>query len=437
MNEAIGPSTWSRKGPTWEPSSTSWVVSVAATIWPVSASRPMCNFRQDRRALVPCFSTSHSPGPQSLRPVLSTKRCTGSALRPDCGCGTSRVAARRLRVVWSGTERSRPSRPMMEPIRPSVWRRAKRNTALRVRAVVIARSESCGWPPGVVRGSACQATIASSENQTVRLPRWRKAASYSAQFVTRRRCFGIRWRRAALALNGIGGSRVIGGVVLLRQPPLHANRPIRATNSRTALEAVARLLPTGIRPVLIGDRFYGSPDLIGWCCEQGGDGRLPLKQNRLGFEEGGETTLAACFDRGEHQLRGIELTETRVRTHVAMVHEAGHPEPWIIALSQTPSVHTAFDDGLRWGIEAMFSDFKTRGFGLEDSQIRLAGRLDRLILIMALALFWAVSTGMWDAVHRTTRAEKNPAMADPGAMPDPSPPCSSGACGAFTPAFTA
>jgi hypothetical protein len=206
---------------------------------------------------------------------------------------------------------------------------------------------------------------------------------------------------------------------------------------REALQAVARLLPPGIRPVLIGDRFYGSPDLIGWCCEQGWDWRLRLKQNLLVFEQGGETTLAACFDRGEHQLRGIELTETRVRTHVAMVHEAGHPEPWIIALSQTPSVHTAFDYGLRWGIEAMFSDFKTRGFGLEDSQIRLAGRLDRLILIMALALFWAVSTGMWDAVHRTTRAEKNPAMADPGAMPDPSPPCSSGACGAFTPAFTA
>src|SRR5215217_5923727 len=25
VNEAIGPSTWSSKGPTWEPSSTSWV----------------------------------------------------------------------------------------------------------------------------------------------------------------------------------------------------------------------------------------------------------------------------------------------------------------------------------------------------------------------------------------------------------------------------
>jgi hypothetical protein len=176
---------------------------------------------------------------------------------------------------------------------------------------------------------------------------------------------------------------------------------------RAALEAAARLLPEGVKPVLMGDRFYGSPDLIAWCSGQGWDWRLRLKQDLLVFEDGGETTLAACFRRGEHRLRDIELTEKRVRTHVAMVHEAGHPGPWMIALSQTPSVHTAFDDGLRWGIEAMFSDFKTRGFGLEDSQIRLAGRLDRLILIMALALFWAVSTGMWDAVHRPTPAEKN------------------------------
>src|SRR3954470_15767433 len=83
----------------------------------------------------------------------------------------------------------------------------------------------------------------------------------------------------------------------------------------------------------------------------------------------------------------------------------------------------------------MFSDFKSRGFGLEDGQIRLPGRLDRLILVMALALFWAVSTGMWDAANRPTRAEKNPATPDPEATPDPSPPCSSAGSGASTPAF--
>ena len=77
-----------------------------------------------------------------------------------------------------------------------------------------------------------------------------------------------------------------------------------------------------------------------------------------------------------------------------MVHEPGHPEPWIIALSAAPTTHRAFDYGLRWGIEAMFADVKTRGFGIADSHIRLPGRRDHLILVMALALSWAVSTGM-------------------------------------------
>jgi hypothetical protein len=115
------------------------------------------------------------------------------------------------------------------------------------------------------------------------------------------------------------------------------------------------------------------------------------------FEDGGESTLGECFARGQHMLSGIGLTAKRVVTNVAMVHEAGHPEPWIIALSEAPSVHRAVDYGLRWGIEAMFSDFKTRGFGIEHSHIRIPRRLDHLILVMALALYWAVSTGMWDA----------------------------------------
>jgi DDE family transposase len=190
---------------------------------------------------------------------------------------------------------------------------------------------------------------------------------------------------------------------------------------RPALDAVAGLLPADVRPVLMGDRFYGSPELITWCRGHGWDWRLRLKQDLLVFEDGGETTLAACFRRGEHRLTGIGLTEKRVLTNVAMVHEPGHPEPWIIALSAAPTRHRAFDYGLRWGIEAMFSDFKTRGFGLEDSHIRLPERLDHLILVMALALYWAVSTGMWDAADSPTLAEKNSPGNARETTPEPSP----------------
>jgi len=179
------------------------------------------------------------------------------------------------------------------------------------------------------------------------------------------------------------------------------------TEQRDALEAVLPLLPEGVKPVLMGDRFYGSPDLIAWCRGQDWNWRLRLKQDLLVFENGGESTLAECFACGEHMLTGIELTGKRVVTNVAMVHEPGHPEPWIIALSEAPTAHRAFDYGLRWGIEAMFSDFKTRGFGLEDSQIQYPDRLSRLILVMALALYWAVSSGMWDAANHPTPAEKN------------------------------
>jgi hypothetical protein len=123
-------------------------------------------------------------------------------------------------------------------------------------------------------------------------------------------------------------------------------------------------------------------------------------------KSGGETTLKECFARGEHMLTDVELTEKRARTNVAMLHEEGHPEPWIIALSDPPTIWRAHDYGLRWGIEAMFSDYKTRGFNLEDSQIERTDRLDRLVLVLSLALYWAVSTGMWDAMENKTPAEK-------------------------------
>ena len=66
---------------------------------------------------------------------------------------------------------------MMDPIRPSVCRNAKRNTARSVSAVRIARGEYQGCLPRVARGSAAHAAIASSLNHTVKLPRWRNPAS--------------------------------------------------------------------------------------------------------------------------------------------------------------------------------------------------------------------------------------------------------------------
>ena len=175
---------------------------------------------------------------------------------------------------------------------------------------------------------------------------------------------------------------------------------------RELLDQVSRLLPEGLRVVLMGDRFYGSPELIGLCRGLGWDYRLRLKSNLIVIQDGGWTTTGDRAARGEQSLTNVGLTGKNIATNIAILQEPGHDEPWIIAMSQAPSTYKALDYGLRWGIEAMFSDFKTRGFGLEDTQIRYPERLARLILVMALALYWAVSTGMWDSVHKAIPAEK-------------------------------
>src|SRR3954469_12838671 len=73
-------------------SSTSFAVSAAATISPVLASMPICSFLQERRVFVPCFSTSHSPAPQSFNPVLSTSRCTAGLSHMALALGLRRCS---------------------------------------------------------------------------------------------------------------------------------------------------------------------------------------------------------------------------------------------------------------------------------------------------------------------------------------------------------
>jgi hypothetical protein len=194
------------------------------------------------------------------------------------------------------------------------------------------------------------------------------------------------------------------------------------------LAVVAGWLPTDLGVVLLADRFYGTPAMIRWCRDRGWDYRLRLKGNLLARCGTTTTTTGALARSAGHYFEAVALTGQRVTTNIGIIRDPGHAEPWIIAMSAKPGYLTTLGYADRWGIEPMFSDFKSRGFGLEQTHIQYPDRLARLILVMSLALYWAVSTGMWDQVNNPTPAEKNdPTISLPSSPAEGSP----GSRGAF------
>ncbi|WP_173982341.1 transposase, partial [Magnetospirillum sp. SS-4] len=61
---------------------------------------------------------------------------------------------------------------------------------------------------------------------------------------------------------------------------------------KTLLDAAAPWLPPDAKVILMADRFYGTPDLIGWCKSRGWDYRLRLKGNLTAYRGGKKVTMA-------------------------------------------------------------------------------------------------------------------------------------------------
>lgn len=190
-------------------------------------------------------------------------------------------------------------------------------------------------------------------------------------------------------------------------------------DQKRLLDQVITFIPAGKSVLLAGDRFYGTANLILWCQKAGWDYRLRFKGNTLVYQNVGEKSLHDLYQEGQRSLPGARLV-SGATTNIGIVHEAGHPEPWFIAMSAKPTAYTALDYGMRWGIESLFSDLKSRGFDITATHMRKTERLERMLLVLSLAMYWAVSTGLWvkttQTIHQTLK--KNSAHSPPSLPKD-------------------
>lgn len=170
-------------------------------------------------------------------------------------------------------------------------------------------------------------------------------------------------------------------------------------DQKPLLDRVKDMIPDGVPILLSADRFYGTSAMISWCQQAGWQYRIRLKSNLILDHEGGEITTGQAASLKISQLENATFNNTNVKTHIGILHETGHPEPWIIAMDCLPSKYKILDYGMRWGIECLFSDFKSRGFSITKTHLVHADRIERLILVLTIALYWAVSTGMQPKVN--------------------------------------
>lgn len=177
---------------------------------------------------------------------------------------------------------------------------------------------------------------------------------------------------------------------------IQAEGPIGFDVQEKLLNEVTEMIPKGMKILLAADRFYGTANLIRYCQNRGWKYRVRLKGNLILREKQGEIQTKEIQTLGLKTIDKAELSNSGVFTSIGVLHEEGHEEAWIIAMDCKPNDSRVLDYGMRWSIEPMFSDFKSRGFRVTQTQLQHADRIERLLLIIAIAYYWAVSTGMME-----------------------------------------
>jgi hypothetical protein len=183
---------------------------------------------------------------------------------------------------------------------------------------------------------------------------------------------------------------------------------------REVLETADGVLPSCVRRCLLADRGFSHAELFGWCLDRGWSFRIGPKRDTLITLPHRDTKPVERFRRRSGSLRAIHTAFVGR----GLVGPVGlvlswplfHSEPTLHVISDdAPGLFTVPDMLRRPGIEEAFRDDKGGGFHLESVRMTSPARVDRLLLVMALAYLFLFTAG--DGVVR--RGERN--VIEPGA----------------------
>ena len=161
------------------------------------------------------------------------------------------------------------------------------------------------------------------------------------------------------------------------------------------LDLLAAFLPE-THCTLLADRGLAGSPLVKLCRDRGWHYLLRIAGEHT-CRRWQKTKLQKQWQRFDHIVltkgfrwfgKALVWQEETIETYVSIAWEPEFEEPWILISDEAAGMRKIQEYALRMRVEATFQDSKSRRFDLEASGIHDRARLDRLLLVLFVAIWW-------------------------------------------------
>ena len=206
----------------------------------------------------------------------------------------------------------------------------------------------------------------------------------------------VLWNRFCIIhISVICGGRA---VPFLWKVLAHKSSTVAFTEYKLMLKLSHRLLSNYPDIMLLADRGFANHQLMSWLQNSSWHYclRLPCDVTLHGARRHPIELKYLWPSKGEavfYRNLGLWL-DGECRCNIVLANVKGVKEPWAVITDEAPTLQTLWQYGLRFRVEELFLDSKSGAFQLEESRIRDRFALERLYLVIALAILFATSQGM-------------------------------------------
>ena len=177
----------------------------------------------------------------------------------------------------------------------------------------------------------------------------------------------------------------------------HNSATVKYEQYAHLFDRVEILLPRDVEIIFLADRGFVSKKLMRRLQELRWIWRIRVKSNQKLLSRGRHIVPKTLpLSPGKALLFSGSINFGRGLEHLSLSAgwAKGSKEPWYVLSREASTTEVFIDYARRFGIEEGFRDEKSGGFDLEESRIRDAQKLERLILVISTALIVAVSEGI-------------------------------------------